>query len=120
MMNLDDYLKTIPDKEYIGCKIKVNDKFDIEDVRLDPKYSYLHMPFGKLQKSLLLRILSRPNPLFTELCKTVRRHIAGGANGILISVYLPSRLCSPGGDRRLLAEWRHAVVALFEEQESCF
>ena len=51
---------------------------------------------------------------------TVRRHIAGGANGILISVYLPSRLCSPGGDRRLLAEWRHAVVALFEEQESCF
>ena len=50
----------------------------------------------------------------------VRRHIAGGANGILISVYLPSRLCSPGGDRRLLAEWRHAVVALFEEQESCF
>lgn len=70
MMNLDDYLKTIPDKEYIGCKIKVNDKFDIEDVRLDPKYSYLQMPFGKLKKTLLLRILSRPNPLFTELCKT--------------------------------------------------
>ena len=70
MMNLDDYLKTIPDKEYIGCKIKVNDKFDIEDVRLDPKYSYLHMPFGKLQKTLLLCILSRPNPLFTELRKT--------------------------------------------------
>ena len=54
------------------------------------------------------------------VAQIVRRHIAGGANGILISVYLPSRLCSPGGDRRLLAEWRHAVVALFEEQESCF
>lgn len=70
MMNLDDYLKTILDKEFIGCQIKVNDKFDIKDARLDLNCSYLHMPFGKLQKTLLLRILSRPNPLFTALCKT--------------------------------------------------
>ena len=50
----------------------------------------------------------------------VRRHIVGGANRTLISALLPSRLCSRVGDRKLSAEQPHAVLALFEKQESCF
>ncbi len=50
----------------------------------------------------------------------VRRHIVGGTNRTLISVILPPRLHSPVGDRRLLAGQPHAVVALFQRQDSCF
>ena len=51
---------------------------------------------------------------------SVRRHIVGGTNRTLISVILPPRLYSPVGDRRLLAGQPHAVVALFQRQDSCF
>ena len=52
--------------------------------------------------------------------RVVRRHIVGGTNRTLISVILPPRLHSPVGDRRLLAGQPHAVVALFQRQDSCF
>ncbi len=50
----------------------------------------------------------------------VRRHIVGGANSTLFSVFLPPRLHSSVGNRRLWAEQPHIVVALFERQVSCF
>ena len=50
----------------------------------------------------------------------VRRHIVGGANSTLFSVFLPPRLHSSVGNRRLWAEQPHIVVALFERQDSCF
>ena len=57
---------------------------------------------------------------FEEYPHGVRRHIVGGTNRTLISVILPPRLHSPVGDRRLLAGQPHAVVALFQRQDSCF
>ena len=61
-----------------------------------------------------------PEQFYLTMSLGVRRHIVGGTNRTLISVILPPRLHSPVGDRRLLAGQPHAVVALFQRQDSCF
>lgn len=69
----------------------------------------------------LFEYLSDPEVVkFEPYQPIVRRHIVGGTNRTLISVILPPRLHSPVGDRRLLAGQPHAVVALFQRQDSCF
>ena len=58
--------------------------------------------------------------IFSFSAEGVRQHIVVGANCILFSAVIPTRLCRIGMHGRLLPVQPQIVVALFDKQKFCF
>lgn len=98
------YAEVLRENTYLSRTVEVQNGQKVIDTGL---YAIVRHP---MYTATIILFLSMP----------VRRHIVGGTNRTLISALLPPRLRSRVGDRKLSAGQPHAVVALFEKQESCF